>query len=247
MGKQTDLYNMIETYAERHQLTNTKIALPLAKSILERDLRQVFSSENSEKTLFEHCMHSTKMLIDLHLILSTDELDLTLASMLCHDVLHKMNFAQGSYELVHTHHLDSRVIEIVTLVNKPAAIREEDIQAYYDGIKMDKLAVLVALAHRCILVEELSNLSITEVNNFIYEMRKYCLPMCVYAKQHYRNSQMSINIMMEKIRCLLDVADIISSRYQKRELAYTTEILSLMEENARLRGMIRQLAIGEIY
>ena len=50
--------------------------------------------------------------------------------------------------------------------------------------------------------------------------------------------------MMSKIHNLIDVTDIISRRYEEREITYTKEILSLMEDNSKLSGMIRQMKLS---
>ena len=240
------LYHFIEDYAKSKSLSNTLLALPLAQELLGDMPRRTFKTDAGTLTCLEHCLCSTKMLIDLHTMLPSEEEDLLLASTLCLDFPKKVAFSENGQELIDTYHLDSRILEVIQTVARPDAMSEEEKAQYYQKIHDNKLAVLVALAERSNLVEQLSELSISDVNEFVHEMRTHCLPMCVNAKQHCRDCHMSINIMMEKIRCLIDVTDIIANRYQKREMAYTNEILSIMEENARLRGMIHQLEIGEI-
>lgn len=247
MDKLDSLYQSIETYANEKQLTNTKLALPLAKDLLKNILRQSFRQENKDTSSFQHCMEATQMLIELHIPFDTFEEDIMLASMLCHDMLENIDFPQAGEELVKDYHLDPAILKVVRLLTRPAVLSEENKKIYYEKIQEDKLAVLVALADRSNLVEQLSALSISDVNGFIHEMRKFLLPMCVYAKQYHRDCRMPVNILMEKIRCLIDVTDIIANRYQKREMAYTNEILSLMEENARIRGMIHQFDNGELH
>lgn len=246
MNKLDDLYLFIEKHANENELPNTKITLPLAKKLLGDIKRQTFRTYDNNSTSFEHSLSAAKMLIDLHIILSKEEEDIMLSSMLLHDLLVKIKLPENGNELISTYHLDSRILGIIKLVPRIETMTDKEKVFYYNGIRENKIAVLVALADRCNLVEQLSELSISDVNEFVQEMRRFVLPMSAYAKQHYRDCQMSINIMTEKIHCLIDVTDIIASRYQKRELSYTNEILSIMEENARLRGMIRQLEAGEI-
>ena len=245
MSQTEYLYNTIETYAKERSLTNTLIALPLAKEWLGSILRRSFTSDKNRATSLMHCLEATIQLMDLRIAISKEEYDILLAAMLCHDMLENVAFEANGDELVDVHHLDPKVLHIVRLMTRPVITNDESYQKYYDGIKKDKLAVLVALSDRGNLVEQIAGLSIAEATAFVQEMRAYFLPMCVYAKEYYRDIQMTVNVMMEKIRCLIDVTDIISSRYMKRDGAYRNEILALMEENARMRGMIGQLKAGE--
>lgn len=241
-----ELYEYIENYALERNYKNTLRALILAEGWLSTVIRRTFKNDNKGTTSFEHCLEATKALMDLHPPVSADEEDILLASMLCHDMLENVEFEEGGEELVTEYRLDPRILEIVKLMTKPAHMTDEEKEVYYDKLKMNRLAVLVALADRANLVERITGVSISEANSYIAEMKRFVLPMCVYAKEYYRDFQMIINLSMEKIRGLIDVSEIISNRYEKREIAYANEILLLMEENARLRGMIRQLESGEI-
>lgn len=241
MKEYNKLYKELEDYAKIRQLPNTSKALVLAKERLEEIPHVIFSAEeHSDINTLEHCMNGTKMLIDLHIMLDAYEEDLLLASMLCHDMLKLFEDLRDGRKMVETFKLDPNVYEIVRLVTRPEVLSEENRANHYKAIQNNKLAVLVELAIHSDLVEQLAEWPISHVRELVGETRNYLLPMCVYAKEYYHDCQAAVHIMMEKIVCLIDVTEIIANRYQKREMAYTNEILSLMEENARLRGMIRQ-------
>lgn len=240
MVREENLYAAIENYALAMELTNTKIALTMVRDLLGPE-----AEENVAGSSFSHSLKAAKLLIDLHIMLPLEEEDLLLASMLCHDLLEQVEFPEALQEMVMDNGLDGRVLQVVHLVSRPHGLEEDKKQAYYDNIGSNKLAVLVILADHCNQVEALSRLTISQVNAYCDETRNYLLPLCVQAKQFYGDCHMSVHIMMEKIRNLMDVSDIIAKRYQKREAAYTDEILELMEENARLRRMICQFEAGE--
>ena len=236
-----DVYQYIKNHAEIKNLANTKKALPLCKQLLFSSSRNIFRTSKNETMSYEHCLKAAKLLVDLHISLSDQEEDYMLAGMLCYDMLDHITWENEGLELVNEYGLEPKILEILRKTTRPKMMDEDRKIKYYDELKKDKIAFLLVLADHSNLVENLSELTIFDVNEFVCEMRKYVLQMCVYGKQYYRECQMSITIMMEKIRSLIDVADIIAHRYQKRELAYENEVLSLMEENARLRGMIHQL------
>jgi hypothetical protein len=62
--------------------------------------------------------------------------------------------------------------------------------------------------------------------------------MCVFALEHYPDIRLPLKLLADKVHNLIDVTDIISRRYQDKETACKKEILSLREENAKLRSMI---------
>lgn len=240
------LYESILEYAKEHHLKNTELALKFAMDKLyDSDYRSLRSGISGENCLHE-CMKSAKMLKDLHIVLSQDETDTLLAAMICHDVLAYTDYSADINSIRTKYPISSPVWNLVKLITRPENMNEEIRMFYYKNIQERKLAVLAVLADRSDYVEQISELPIAEVNDFILEMRNFLLPMCMYALQHYGECHMAIKVMMEKIRCLMDVADIISSRYKRRESMYASEILSLMEENARLRGMIYDYKQGGI-
>ncbi|MDO4961802.1 MAG: hypothetical protein Q4E57_08135 [Eubacteriales bacterium] len=237
------LHSFIENYAEERGLKNTLLALPAARELLEGKIRKCSEFDREgvlNQSYYEHCLQATKMLIDIMIPLSHEDEDILIAGALLHDTIAHAGFKRGGRELVEDYHLDEHVYKIVRVTTTIDGKTDEDLKEYYDEIAKDRLAVLLAMADRGNLVENLYALSINESLEYISEIRKYALPMCVSALERYPDVLIPMRVLMSKVHSLIDVTDIISHRYKDRKNTYEKEILSLMEENSRLRGLIAQ-------
>ena len=245
MDRTEELYRFIDAYIEDRQLKNAHIAIRAAKELLEGVIRREDTNFDMQgvlqQTYYEHCLFVTKLLIDLNVPLSPDEQDILIASGLCYDMIAHADFARQGLELTDEYHLDPRIYEIVRVTTKIGVKTEADLRRFYEEIRYNKLAVLIAMADRSNLVENVYALSITEALSYIREIRNYAMPLCVYALEHYPDIQRPMRLIVDKVHNLIDVTDIISRRYQEKENALKKEIMSLREENAQLRGMIASL------
>ena len=235
------LYEFISSYIEEQDLPCSRIAIRAAREELEGIIRKsrIFDRQGVlRQTYFEHCLIVTKLLIDLNIPVSHDEADIVIASGLCHDMIAHAKFPKKGLELTEDYHLDPRIYEIVRVTTKTGVRTEADLQQHYNEISRNRLAVLVAMADRSNLVENVYALSISEALDYIREIRDYALPMCVFALEHYPDIRLPVKLLADKVHNLIDVTDIISRRYQDKETACKKEILSLREENAKLRSMI---------
>lgn len=231
-NRNDQLYYEIYEYAKARRLKNTLIALPVAREVLRGVTRTSYDFNRDgtlDLTYYEHCFATARLLISLNLDLTRDEEDKLIAATLCHDMSHIIK------------ELDVSIYDIIDFLGKQAPTRDDSKQEYYDAIQTSKLPLLLALADRGNLMEHLYQVSPSEATLYVHDTRKYFLPMCIYGKEHFPNLQPAIQILMEKLRCLSDVTDIITTRYEKQENAYNNEIISLMEENARMRVMIARL------
>lgn len=219
------LYRFIMKYALENKRSNTLTALRYAKE------------ESRDRDHFVHCMSTAQLLINLNMPVSAEDEDVLLAAALLHEL--------EGVDLIED--LDPQIYRIVSLLAVTYNMRAEDKRYYYTNIEKHRLAFLLALADRGNFLNQICELSASEAMEYVHDTRQYYLPMCLYGKANYQELQMIINILMEKLRNLVDVVDIISSRYQAREMAYTNEIFSLMEENARIHGMISATEAGTIY
>jgi hypothetical protein len=238
------LYRFIDNYIRERDLKYSRKALEISETKLSGLIRKGIEFDREgvlRQSFFQHCLSVTKLLIDLNIPLSDDETDIMVASALCHDLIAHADFPKAGRELTEDYHLDERIYEIVRVTTKINVCTEEDLQQYYDSIQVNKLAVLIAMADRSNLVENVYALSIFEALDYIREIRNYALPLCVYALEHYPDIQLPMKLIVRKVHSLIDVTDIISRRYQEKEDAYEKEILTLMEENAKLRGLIASL------
>lgn len=212
-------YGLVKEYGLEKNQANTLMAM------------QAIQDLNLDKDRLETNFQTALMLINLSINISDEDEDVLIAATVAHDYP----------ELEALEYTSDRVEQIIRLLASNGVMRDGDKRYYCSVLQQDKLGLLLALAERGNLAEGLYNLSASETMEYVRDSRKYYLPMCLYAKQNYPELQMTFNILMEKLRSLIDIAEIISNRYNVREMSYTNEIFSLMEENARLKGMIAQL------
>ena len=239
-----EAYAYIESYAYEKKLYNTLLALPLVRGFMlaPADKKVTFRKDfGKEKAYYKHCLAVARMLIDLEIPISDEETDIILAAAICHIMRELIAFPGRAEELTTIYHLDPRVFETVKLVTRDDPLPEKEQRLFYQRIQGNKLALLVRLADRGNLVEQLYGMSLWDAQEYIRETRTYFFPMCIYGKEHFADIRTIINLLMEKMRTLIEVADILSTRYQEREVEITKDILDLQEENSRLRGFIATL------
>lgn len=241
-------YEYIEFYAAEQCLVNTSIALPLARGIHNGSHRKstITRDGNSYKLPYViHCLLVCRMLIDLHLPLSHEEEDWVLASALCHDMVEDIPFPHHGKELYELYHLDKRVYETVKKVSKRKDFTLEEEQAHFRGIQEDKLALLVKLADRGNNVEDLYNMSVWKIHEYIGETRKYFIPMSHYGIEHYPDVVNAIHILLDKMELLTSVAEIMVDRFEEKRMQLTEQIKHLRVENDALRAEWKALWEGE--
>lgn len=236
-------FRKVENYAMQHQLFNTVIALYAVRGIYSG----TYTNGTIEKDGVEHpipylihCLSVCKILMDLPIPLKREEEDIMLAAALCHGLIANIFFVDQGREMITIYHLDSRIYDIMTMVSKRKFLSEEDHQAFFDQLQSDKLALLVRLADRSNYVEQLYNIPIWRAREYIHETRTYYFPMCFYAKENYPELIAVFSIFLEKMRSLLEVTEIMVTRFEQTEIEITNDILDLKEENARLRGIIKR-------
>lgn len=238
------IYESIAAYAAERKLTNTAAALSLVYDLLGRAAEHPASRFRNARTHIAyraHAMAVCHMLIDLHVPVSAEEEDILLASALCHVLPENIQMEDLEKELSLKEHLSADVCRTVRMIfwdNNNSGAEEK---AFYDRIRENKLALMIKLADRGNLVEQLYGISNWTARNYIHETRSFFFPMCIYAKEHYPDLQAPVSVLMEKMRCLTEVAEILLSRYERREAELSQEILELQEENATLRSLIRSL------
>lgn len=241
------LFHSVEQYAWEKQFVNTALALPLVRGILSRiDMRNEEGFKDGEEYAidFKNWLLVTRMLIDLHLPIEREEKDILLASTICcalpdHVPGRTIN-GEGSDLLTERYHLDPEITRIIRLISYDSELPEHDKKAVFRRIQENKLALLIMLADRGNLMGQLYGLSSWHARRYIYETRKYYFPMSIYANEHYTELLTSITVLTEKMRCLIEIAEILLSRYEAKETELTQEILTLKEENARLKGLIQR-------
>lgn len=241
-------YEYIEFYAAEKCLMNASIALPLARGIHNGAHRKssITRDGNSYRLPYViHCLLVCRMLIDLQLPLSSEEEDLVLASALCHDMVEDIPFPHQGKELYECYHLDKRVYETVKKVSKRKDFTLEEEQAHFRGIQEDKLALLVKLADRGNNVEDLYNMSVWKIHEYIAETRRYFIPMSLYGIEHYPDVINAIFILKDKMELLTGVAEVMVDRHEEQKAELVEQIKHLRVENEALRTEWKRLWEGD--
>lgn len=242
-GSFANLYKFVEQYALENQLLNTSIALPLVRAMMSRvsvELPDEFKDASEYAADFRHCLSVTRMLINLNIPLSEQEADILFASALCHILPENLSYTKADNRLTNEYHLHPEIHHIVMLLFHKGELSDTEQKRYYGRIQNHRLALLIALADRGNLMGQLYGISSWNARRYIYETRNCYFPMCIYAKEHYTELLAPINVLTEKMRCLIEVAEILLSRYEARETELVQEILSLKEENAKIKGLIQK-------
>lgn len=232
------IYEYIDFYAKEHQLMNTALALPLSRGIHNGSHRKSTILRNGERyrqPYVIHCLVVCRNLVDLNLPLSNEELDVVLASALCHDMIEDIPFPKKGEELMELFGLDPRVYEIVKLLSKRKDFTEEEEKAHFHGIESNRLALLIKLSDRSHNVEDLYNMSHWKVHEYIGETEKYFLPMCDYGFLHYPELVAVLDVLRNKILSLTQVSEILVDRLALREKELLDEVVVLKKENEELR------------
>lgn len=237
-------YEYIEYYAVEHKLFNTAIALPLARGLHDGGHRK--SSIVKDGITFRlpyviHCLIVCRILLDVSAPLPHDEEDILLASALCHDMIEDIPFPNHGKELITHCHLDPRVYETVRLVSKRKGFTLEEEKAHFQSIMKDRLALLVKLSDRSHNVEDLYNMSVWKVHEYIDETKNCILPMCEYGLSHYPDLVTTLKILQDKIISLTQASVVLVDRYEARERELREEVRLLKEENQQLRSIFMEL------
>lgn len=212
--------------------------LPLALDFMgEKVLADPANDVN--KGYFEHAIAIAWMLMDLTFPLSKEEEDCMLTAALCH-ILPELFYDIDVKSECKRVGLDERIANIILLITRKDGMDEEQTACHYENLKKDKLALFIRLVDRSNLVEHLYGISQIQAKAYINETKKYFLPICIYAKEQYPQFRGQISIVMEKMRTLIQVMEILFARYELEENALNDEILNLTEENSRLRTIIKE-------
>ncbi|MDO4466298.1 MAG: hypothetical protein Q4C49_04750 [Bacillota bacterium] len=236
-------YEYIYYYSIQNQLQNTYIALQLARGFhdgVHRKLSIVKYGKSYRLPYLIHPLKVCRMLIDIQIPLSHQDLDVLLASALCHDMIEDCDFPEHGKELYKKYHLDPKVYETVKFVSKRKDFTEEEEQAHFHDIETHPLALLVKLSDRGNNVEDLYNMSIWKVHEYVGETNKYFIPMCDYGIEKYPVLSRSFEILKDKIVTLISIALILVDRYSEQEMRLQEEIDTLRKENDFLREQWRK-------
>lgn len=236
-------YDYIRKYAYEKQLFYTACCLVIARGRYNGRYRGALEQDNGEIALpfYIHCLRVCKMLINLHVGFSKEEEDVLLAAALCHDFTKNIPTKEEEEVFRTVYRLPGDIIEIMMLLKSRHRYNEKEQKLFFNELLKNKFALLVRLSDQSDIVEHLIDLSVWKVHEYIYQTRVYYLPLCIDAKIRYHQLYECLGILAEKMKTLCEITDILVNRYARRETELSNEVLSLREENARIRYLINNL------
>lgn len=242
--KDAALYQYIEAHAAQRQEKNTLAALPQMWRIMSGEaglpgMRR--DIPGNHLAYWRHSLAVCRMLTDLPVTIPYEEEDILLASALCHVLPETFRLPDLKELMTGEMSLDEQIYDTVMLLFRDDPLSDQQQRLYFERLRENRFALLIKLTDRGNLVEQLYGISSWSARSYIYETKTYFLPLCVYAKEHYHDLLAPVSVLMEKMRNLSEVAEILLGRYELREAALTQEILLLQEDNAALRRMIGEL------
>lgn len=238
------IYRYVEAHAARNGQKNTLAALPKMWEIMSGAVELPGKRTDIPGNHYAYWRHSVavcRMLIDLPGRVSHEEADILLASALCHVLPETFRLPDLKGLITGEMGLDERIYDTVMVLYRDDPLSDIQQRLYFERLRENKFALLIKLTDRSNLVEQLYSISGWSARSYIHETRTYFLPLCVYAKGRYHDMLAAVSVLMEKMRNLSEVAEILLSRYELRENALSQEILLLEEDNAGLRRMIQEL------
>lgn len=238
------LVSLVEARAQSAGLKSVKKALPLIQKLMSGEGLSAAAEKRCQADLL-HALEICEMLIDLHPGIAETEEDILLTAVLMHIYPENVVVQNLEEKLMIEFGLDPAVCEILLLITPERGMSGEEEQIYYERIQENKLALLAILADRGNIVQQLYRYSSWDAHRYIDETKVCYFPMCIYGKEHYHDLLGTISVLMEKLRSLIEVAEILLRRYEVREAELIQDILALREENATIKGIIAKFRESE--
>lgn len=221
-AKIDSLFQRDYDYAKTHDYKYTIAALEYIKvSYIEEKM--------TEPMVQEYLVHGLSMawlLIQLRLPVTTEEMDFMLSASVLHILV----------ELYERYDIESTV-ESIGLPQEVAAFVEDIMTSNedFDKIVDNRLLLMVKMVERSNLIEHLCDMTIEEAKHFRLDAKRFWFAVCVEGKARYQEFDAALSGILEKMRGLIQVMDILFKRYEDEEDELYEEILLLKEENARMR------------
>ncbi|MDO4617802.1 MAG: hypothetical protein Q4B03_10215 [Lachnospiraceae bacterium] len=239
-------YDYVKRYAAERRLTYTAIALPLVRGLHDGTYRKFSIVKDGVSYRLPYVIHCLKIcctLIDLQVPLEIEDEDTVLASALCHDMIEDLPFANGGRELYTDYCLSEEIYQTVVILSKRRDFSPEEETEHFRKIQENPLALLVKLADRENNVEDLYNMPLWKMHEYVEETRVRIFPMCVYAKLNYPYIKSAFVILEDKMKNLTEIAEVLVGRYEEQEERMLARLEMLERENLQLRQMMIELAL----
>lgn len=221
-AKIDSLFQRDYDYAAAHDYKCSTAALEYIKT-------SYIDVENTMPMVQEYLIHGLSiawLLIELRLPVTEKEMDLMLSA----SVLHILAEMYEPYDIEGTVEQIGLSKNVADFVNDIVTSNQD-----FDKIVGDRLLLMVKMVERSNLIEHLCDMSIEEAKHFRMDAKRFWFAACVEGKACYQEFDMALSGILEKMRGLIQVMDILFKRYEDEEDELYEEILLLKEENARIR------------
>jgi len=128
-----------------------------------------------------------------------------------------------------------QVIAYVQEITRFDHLAEDEVENYYRTLAKDRLLLMIKMVERSNLIEHLCDMTADEAKTFMWETKRHLFLLCLDGKETYPEFENAFGNIMEKMRGLIQVMDILYKKYDAEEDELYDEIWSLTEENARIR------------
>ncbi|MBO5435909.1 bifunctional (p)ppGpp synthetase/guanosine-3',5'-bis(diphosphate) 3'-pyrophosphohydrolase [bacterium] len=215
-----DTYLFIKGYATGRNFVQTLKALPLARKFHNGQYRKAIITVDGEDYKLPYVLHVLKVcstLMSLELPLEHDELDVLFASALLHDCIEdcdEFKSSQNAEQTMLSYGLTKEVYDCVNTVSKMSGCSDEQLNAYFNKIKLNKLTLLIKLADRSHNVEDLYNMKTEKLHKYVNETRTWIYPLATYGKANYPELSNGITILKSKIVSLTECTETIVDMYE---------------------------------
>lgn len=237
-------YKVISEYARKKELLNTCISMELLRGLLasNNEKAEYFKGSYVNRlNQYWHALEVAFMLMALHTPLNQEDEDVVMSVALLH-VLEKLDIKSELNTIVQNKcHLNPKVFYILNLCKHNKYQSESERIGYYATIQSDYLALLFKLADRGCFISRIYELPAGKAREYVGETKRYFLPMAVHGKERFPQLLGPISVLLEKLRCESDVADLITKKYEVIHEDLNNEILKYLEDNYRLRNKINTI------
>lgn len=225
------VYDDLLEFSNNRELKNATIALPFVRDVMS----SLAAKTNMVDEYYVHGMIMARILSDMSLPISGEELDKLLTSAICHIIME----VDPEYD-INRNLIEREISE--DIINFVLTMVEADKNNSNINVLDDRLLFIIKIVERCNLIEHLCDMSTEEAKAFIHETKRKLLPLCISAKEKYPEFNIQIDVLMVKMRTLIQVMDILYARYDAEQEELYDEILNYKDENFRIKKMLGKLA-----
>ena len=186
-------YMFIKGYAMGKELSQTMLALPVARKLHDGQYRK------SGEPYFTHPLKVCSTLISYGI----DD-DVTLASAILHDVLEDCGdqLTEGGKSLIQEYGIAPEVVETISLLSKRSGLNDQELAAYFQKIEKNPRAALIKLTDRLHNSGSLYTFTDAKMAKYLRETKLFLIPMASYCKKYYPQYSNAFSILKTNITAL---------------------------------------------